>query len=65
MSPLPYQQKLVELQAQLAVAIADCKRYTKPAHMVGNCPSDLQRKDEAWRKRQSIEYQINQLTKGE
>ena len=58
---LPYQQSLFALQAQLAVAVAECERYARPSHMVRNCPSDLERSDEAWRKRQNIEYQINQL----
>jgi hypothetical protein len=65
MTSLPYQQSLFELQAKLAVAIADCNRYARPAHAVRNCPSDLQDYDQAWRKRQTIEYQIQQLTKGE
>jgi hypothetical protein len=62
---LPYQQSLFALQAQLAVAIAECKRYARPAHAVRNCPSDLQNEDQAWRKRQNIEFQIRQLTQGE
>lgn len=65
MTSLPYQQSLFELQAKLAVAIADCNRYARPAHAVRNCPSDLQDYDQAWRKRQTIEFQIHQLTKGE
>jgi len=65
MTILPYQQSLFELQAKLAVAIADCNRYARPAHQVRNCPSDLQNSDQAWRKRQNIEFQIQQLTKGE
>jgi hypothetical protein len=65
MTSLPYQQSLFELQAKLAVAIADCNRYARPAHAVRNCPSDLQNSDQAWRRRQSIEYQIRQLTQGE
>ncbi len=60
---LPYQQTLSDLQAQLAKAIADCERFEIPAHMVRNCPSDLQRRDQAWRRRQSLEYQIAQLRK--
>lgn len=65
MTTVPYQQSLFELQAKLAVAIAECNRYAIPAHMVRNCPSDLQDRDQAWRKRQTLEYQIQQLTKGE
>ena len=56
---------LEELYAELAQAIKDCERYSRPAHQVRNCPSDLQNEDMAWRKRKSIEYQINQLTQGE
>jgi hypothetical protein len=56
---------LEQLQAELAQAIKDCDRYTRPAHQVRNCPSDLQDYDQAWRKRRSIEFQIHQLTQGE
>jgi hypothetical protein len=65
MTALPYQQSLFALQAKLAVAIAKCERYTRPAHQVRNCISDQEHETEAWRERQRIEYQINQLTKGE
>lgn len=64
MATIPYQQKLDELKAQLDEAVARCNRYARPAHAVRNCPSDLERSDEAWRDRQRYEYQINQLTKG-
>jgi hypothetical protein len=30
---------------------------------VGNCPSDLQNYDQAWRERQRLEYQIAELKK--
>ena len=56
---------LEQLQAELAQAIKDCERYSRPAHQVRNCPSDLHNEDMAWRRRKSIEYQINQLTQGE
>jgi len=56
---------LEQLHAELEQAIKDCDRYTRPAHQVRNCPSDLQDYDQAWRKRQNIEFQIHQLTKGE
>jgi hypothetical protein len=62
MTGLPYQQ-LAELQAQLALAIAECNRYARPAHAVRNCPSDLQNHDQAWRKRQGLEYQLRELEK--
>lgn len=56
---------LDQLYTELAQAIKDCERYTRPAHQVRNCPSDLQNFDQAWRKRQTVEYQIRQLTQGE
>jgi hypothetical protein len=54
-----------QLQEELVVAIAQCERYARPAHMVRNCPSDLQDHDQAWRRRQNLEYQIRQLEKNE
>jgi hypothetical protein len=54
---------LEQLHAELEQAIKDCDRYTRPAHQVRNCPSDLQDSDQAWRRRQNIEYQIQQLKK--
>jgi len=56
---------LEQLRAELAQAIKDCKRYALSAHVVRNCPSDLQDYDQAWRKRQNLEYQIRQIEKGE
>jgi hypothetical protein len=61
MTSLPYQQSLSDLQTKLDAAIKECERYARPAHAVRNCPSDLQDSDMAWRKRQSLEYQIQQL----
>jgi hypothetical protein len=61
---LPYQQTLEHIEGLLAAAVKDCERHATPAHMVRNCPSDLQASDQAWRKRQSLEYQIAQLKKG-
>ena len=52
-----------QLQAELEQAIKDCNRYARPAHQVRNCPSDLQDYDQAWRRRQNLEYQIQQLKK--
>jgi hypothetical protein len=49
---------LEQLQAELDAAIKDCDRYARPAHQVRNCPSDLQNEDQAWRRRQALEYQI-------
>jgi hypothetical protein len=54
---------LQQLQAELAQAIKDCDRYTRPAHQVRNCPSDLQDYDQAWRRRRGLEYQIAELKK--
>lgn len=66
MTTVPYQQSLFELQAKLAVAIAECNRHERPAHAVRNCISDQEHQLEAWRNRQNLEYQIRQLiTKGE
>ena len=56
---------LEQLHADLAQAVKDCDRYNRPAHQVRNCPSDLQDSDQAWRRRQNIEFQIHQLAKGE
>ena len=52
-----------QLREELVVAIAQCERYARPAHAVRNCPSDLQASDQAWRHRQSLEYQIAELKK--
>lgn len=54
---------LDQLQAELAQAIKDCDRYTRPAHQVRNCPSALQDSDMAWRKRNALEYQIAERKK--
>ncbi len=51
------------LRLELAQAITQCERVSRPAHMVRNCPSDTQAEDQAWRKRQNLEFQINQLEK--
>lgn len=56
---------LDQLYTELAQAIKDCERYSRPAHAVRNCLSDTQAEDMAWRKRQNIEFQIRQLTQGE
>ena len=54
---------LEELQEDLRQAIIDCHKWTINPHQVRNCPSDLQNSDQAWRKRQNLEYQIRQLEK--
>lgn len=53
--------QLAQLRAQLAQAVKDCERYRLSPSQVRNCPSDLQNLDAAWRKRQTLEYQIHQL----
>ena len=55
--------KLERLRLELAQAIAQCERVSRPAHMASNCPSDTQAHDLAWRRRQALEFQINQLEK--
>jgi hypothetical protein len=54
-----------QLQEELRLAIIECHQWTRNPHQVRNCPSDLQNHDQAWRKRQNIEYQIRQINKGE
>jgi hypothetical protein len=54
-----------QLHVELEQAVKDCDRYNRPAHQVRNCPSDLQDYDQAWRRRQNLEYQIRQIEKGE
>ena len=52
-----------QLQDELKKAKERCDRLSKPAHMVGNCISDSERRDEAWRHLQSIQFQIRELEK--
>ena len=52
---------LERLRLELAQAVMQCERLSRPAHAVRNCPSDLQAEDAAWRHRQNLEFQINQL----
>jgi hypothetical protein len=52
---------LERLRLELAQAIAQCERLSRPAHAVRNCPSDLQAEDQAWRHRQNLEFQIRSL----
>lgn len=54
-------RKWVSLHIALTQAIKDCERYSRPAHAVRNCPSDLQDEDAAWRRRKSIEFQIREI----
>lgn len=59
-----YITELADLEVALERAIERCNRTAIPAHMVRNCPSDLQASDMAWRHRQKIEYQIRMLKDG-
>lgn len=52
-------EDLPNLQAQLQHALDQAHQMSLPAHMVRNCPSDLQGRDQAWRRVQSLQYQIN------
>ena len=53
-----------ELEEELQEAIELCDRLGEHKRRnVGNCPSDLQAYDMAWRKRQALEYQIREAIK--
>lgn len=52
---------LDQLREALAQAVKDCERYTLKPGQVRNCPSDLQNLDAAWRNRQNLQFQINQM----
>ena len=56
-----YAATIGQLQAELAQTIKECDRYEIKPHQVRNCPSDLQNRDMAERKRRNLEYQIKQL----
>lgn len=56
-----YLTDLAFLEAQLERAYEQQRKLDKPAHMVGNCPSDVQDRDAAHRLCQKLEYQINCL----
>lgn len=55
---------LPELEAQLQHALDQALAMSLLAHAVRNCPSDLQGRDQAWRKVQNLQYQINCLKNG-
>ncbi len=55
---------LPELEAQLQHALDQALAMSLPAHAVRNCQSDLQGRDQAWRKVQNLQYQINCLENG-
>lgn len=57
-------EKLFTLQEKLAKAIDLCNYWTaRRRNQVNNCPSDTYATDEAWRVRQSLEFQIRELKK--
>ena len=49
---------LADLEAQLERAYEHRRSLAKAAHMVSNCPSDLQARDMAHRTVQNLQYQI-------
>ena len=53
---------LPELEAQLQHALDQAHQMSLPTHAVRNCPSDLQGRDQAWRKVQNLQYQIDCLS---
>jgi len=57
---------LIQLRGELAKTIALCAYWDDRRHgQTGNCISDQEHQLDAQRTRQRLEYQINQLTKGE
>jgi hypothetical protein len=55
---------LPDLEAQLQHALDQARGMSLPAHAVRNCPSDLQSRDQAWRKVQNLQYQIDCIQNG-
>lgn len=50
-----------ELTEELQEANERCAYLSeRKKRNVGNCPSDLQEYDEAWRKRNALEYQLRE-----
>ena len=53
---------LEELQAELAEADKECEYWRQRRYnQVGNCPSDVQGTDMAWRKRNGIAAELSKL----
>jgi hypothetical protein len=50
---------LPDLEAQLQHALDQARGMSLPAHAVRNCPSDLQGRDQAWRRVQNLQYIID------
>ena len=56
---------LPDMEAQLQHALDNARGLALPAHAVRNCPSDLQSSDQAWRKVQNLQYQIECIKNGQ
>ena len=56
-----YLTDLADLEADLERAEAECRSLAKPAHMVGNCLSDVQHRDSAYRNLRNIYSKIIEL----
>jgi hypothetical protein len=50
---------LPDLEAQLQHALDQARGMSLPVHAVRNCQSDLQGRDQAWRKVQNLQYIID------
>jgi hypothetical protein len=55
---------LPDLEAQLQHALDSARNMELLPHTVRNCPSDLQSRDQAWRKVQNLQYQIGCIKNG-
>ena len=55
---------LPDLEAQLQHALDSARNMELLPHTVRNCPSDLQSRDQAWRKVQNLQYQIDCIKNG-
>ena len=56
-------EKIAAPQEKLAEAIKLCEYWSKRRQgQVNNCISDQEHETEAWRNRQRLEYQIQELT---
>ena len=55
---------LPDLEAQLQHALDRARNLELLPHTVRNCPSDLQSRDQAWRKVQNLQYQIGCIKNG-
>jgi hypothetical protein len=55
---------LPDMEAQLQHALDSARNLELLPHTVRNCPSDLQSRDQAWRKVQNLQYQIECIKNG-